>query len=404
VSAKRGLIVTNLFPNSAEPARGTFVRQEVESLSRRYALKVIAPIPWVPSLLKHCPKYAYHSVPEVECLDGIEVHHPRHVVIPGHLQSSYGPLLYHSLSRAVKRLRKSFDPEFVIAYYAYPDGWAAQRLARKLDVPVIVKALGSDINLFTRNPRRRRMTVASLNRADRVVAVSRALASRMTELGVDTAHTSVMENGVDTQRFHPMERLVERRRLDLEEEPFTFLFVGTLREIKGVRTLLEAFHRQPPEWRKRVRLLMVGSGELRSELEQTIQRHQLGDSVRLLGSLPHNEIPHWIGACDCLLLPSLMEGSPNVLAEARACRRPVVASRVGGIPDIVVEGRTGLLIEPDDAEALRLALQKMSDGFNFDDPRQSMQSWHDVARETEMLIESACDDFDLSAVGGRHVA
>ncbi len=395
--AKRGLIITNLFPNSVEPSRGTFVQQEVASLSKLYDLKVIAPVPWVPPLLKYRPRYAYHAVPEMEYLDGIEVHHPRHVVVPGCLQSSYGPLLYRSLLRTVTRLRENFDPEFIIAYYAYPDGWAAERLASKLGVPVIVKALGSDINLFTRNPRRREMTVTSLNRADRVVAVSRALATRMAELGVNTAHSSVMENGVDTQRFYPMERLVERRQLGLEEDPFTFLFVGTLREIKGVRTLLEAFSQQPQQWRERVRLQMVGSGELRGELEQTIQRYQLGDTVRLVGSLPHDEIPRWMGACDCLILPSLMEGSPNVLAEARACRRPVIASRVGGIPDIVVEGRTGLLIEPGDAHSLGQALQAMSNGFGFDDPRESIQSWQDVARETEALIESMCDERGMAA-------
>ena len=389
-SQQRGIVITNLFPSAVEPTRGMFVWQETQRLSERhgYDLRVLAPLPWVPSFLRSKGRYAYHGAPAVERIEGLEVHHPRHLVTPRVLRFCYGDYVYWGLRGLFARLNAERPVDFLIAHYAFPDGYAALRLARRYRLPLLVKVRGSDVNLFTESYLRRRLTLGTLHGADRVVAVSAALKERMVELGLPAEHVTVMPNGVNVERFAPRDRAASRRELNLPEAPFLFLFVGTLREIKGVTTLLQAFRALPEEQRRRSRLVLIGEGELEAELRNRIERFGMAEQVSLLPPVLHAEIPRWVGACDCLVLPSTMEGYPNVLVEALAAERPVIASRVGGIPEIVVDGATGILVPPGEAWPLTDAMLHMLAGFDFDASAAvaGRRRWDDVADEMNTLI------------------
>ena len=386
---RSGLVLTNLFPNPVEPARGIFVLQETLRLREFYDLKVMAPLPWVPRSLRENRRYAYHAAPMVEQCEGLEIHHPRHLVIPRYFRFLYGPLLFLGLLPLARRMAKERKPDFILAHYVFPDGYAAVKLGRMLGIPVIVKARGSDINLFTRTWMRRRMTLWTLRNSKCIVAVSRALKEKMISLGIDGERIEVVHNGLDTTRFHPSDRLACRARLGLEERPFTFLFIGYLRSLKGIFTMLQAFRAIPEMERRGARMIMIGEGELQDEAAVRIRRFGMSNQVRLVPPIKHDEVPEWIGACDCLLLPSMMEGYPNVLIEAMACGRPVIASRVGGIPEIVRDGRTGRLIEPNDPWALTDAMLEMMKGFEFDSTAAEAagRGWDAVAAEMSELIQ-----------------
>lgn len=387
---RRGIVLTNLFPNAVERTRGMFVWQETQRLRERHGLdlRVIAPLPWVPPFLRGNPKYAYHDAPALEHNEGFEVRHPRHIVTPRMLRSSYGHYLFWGVSRLFRRMMRERPADFVIAHYAFPDGFAALKLARRHGLPLLVKVRGSDINLFTRSAARRRLTLQTLFGADRVVSVSEALKRRMAELGVPAERIRVVPNGVNVERFAPRDRAACRAGLGLEPEPYTFLFVGTLRPLKGVFTLLQAFRAIPEERRRRARLVMIGEGDLESELRDRIERFGMKDQVRLLPPVPHAEIPAWFGAADCIVLPSTNEGYPNVLVEALAAARPVIGSRVGGIPEIVVEGKSGLLVPPGEPWPLSDAMVSMIAGFDFDASASAAagRSWDDVADEMNALV------------------
>jgi glycosyltransferase involved in cell wall biosynthesis len=389
---KRGIVITNLFPNAVETTRGMFVWQETQRLreAHGYDLRVLAPLPWVPPFLRDKSRFAHHAAPALEQRDGFDVHHPRHVVTPRVLRFCYGHYVYWGLRRLFARLQREAPADFVVAHYAFPDGYAALRLARRHGLPLLVKVRGSDVNLFTRSFLRRRLTLRTLREADRVVAVSKALKARMVELGLPAERVAVMPNGVDRERFAPQNRDACRRALGLPVEPFTFLFVGTLRSIKGVTTLLQSFRAIPEMQRRRASLILIGEGDLEDELADRIDRFGMREQVRLLPPVPHAEIPQWVGASDCLVLPSTMEGYPNVLVEALAAERPVIASRVGGIPEIVVDGASGLLVPPGEPWPLTDAMLQMLNGFDFDPAASAAarRSWVDVSNEMDALIQS----------------
>jgi glycosyltransferase involved in cell wall biosynthesis len=369
-----------------------FVWQETLGLRDRhgYDLRVLAPLPWVPPFLRGKSRYAYHGAPAVETIEGFEVHHPRHIVTPRVLRFCYGDYVYWGLRRRFARLQAARPAAFIIAHYAFPDGYAALRLARHYRIPLLVKVRGSDVNLFTESYLRRLLTMNTLQSADRVVAVSAALKARMVELGLAADRVTVMPNGVNVERFTPRERGLCRRELNLPEAPFLFLFVGTLRAIKGLTTLLQAFRALPEMLRRRARLVLIGDGELEEELRGRIERFGMAEQVSLRPPVPHAEIPRWVGACDCLVLPSTMEGYPNVLVEALAAERPVIASRVGGIPEIVVDGATGILVPPGEVWPLTDAMQHMIEGFTFDATAATAgrRRWDDVAAEMDALVQA----------------
>ena len=122
-------------------------------------------------------------------------------------------------------------------------------------------------------------------------------------------------------------------------------FVGNLVPEKGPDVLLDAFGRIAAE-RRSAHLAFVGDGRLRSDLERRTSAMSLGERVTFAGFQEPDAVARWMRAADVVCIPSHREGCPNAMLEALASGRPVVASRVGGIPDIIVDRRNGLLVEP----------------------------------------------------------
>ena len=143
-------------------------------------------------------------------------------------------------------------------------------------------------------------------------------------------------------------------------------------------------------------LYVVGDGPLRSECEELAVRLELGESVEFVGAKDHAEIATWLGACNLLCLPSLREGCPNVVLEALASGRPVVASRVGGVPD-VVNASNGLLVDAADSMQLAEALESaLAATWDPDALRLSSgrQSWGGVADRYQRVFEAAAAGAD----------
>jgi teichuronic acid biosynthesis glycosyltransferase TuaC len=193
-----------------------------------------------------------------------------------------------------------------------------------------------------------------LPKADAVVTVSRALAEEVVDIGVPRRRVHIVPNGVDRALFHPRDRAATRRALDVPEDASVVLFVGRLEPQKGIHELLDAFEhlrtREP-----RAVLVLAGDGVSSKQVRARTANWPAG-AARLLGPTKHERVAEWMGACDVLALPSWAEGTPNVVLEALASGRPVVATYVGGIPDVLSDERAGLLVPPRDAPALADAL------------------------------------------------
>ena len=352
----RVLAVTKIFPNAAEPLSAPFNRQQFAALARHCRVDVLATIPWYPGaglLARWSSAGRLAAVPRAEVIEGLEVRHPRTLFVPRIGHALWGPMYAASLAPEVPRWRGKVD--VVLGSWAYPDGFAAILLARALGVPVVVKLHGSDINVIAQLPGPRRLMRWLLPRANRVVAVSRALAAEIAGLGVPAERIALVMNGVDGELFRPRDRAAARAELGLPAGPL-LVYVGNLKASKGVLDLIAAFEaaRHPS-----LRLAMVGGGDERAAIDAAAAR--LGDRLIAAGPRPLAEVPTWMAACDALVLPSWAEGTPNVVLEALACGRRVVATAVGGIPDLITGPALGELVPPRDPAALAAALVRAAD-------------------------------------------
>jgi teichuronic acid biosynthesis glycosyltransferase TuaC len=350
----RVLAITKIFPNAAEPLSAPFNRQQFAALRELCDLEVMATIPWFPGaglISKWSSAGKLAAVPKRETIAGIEVTHPRTLFLPKLAHATWGPLYAASIAPILASYRNKVD--VVLGSWAYPDGFAAIVAAQLLGVPAVVKLHGSDINLIAKIPGPRRMMAWALPRAARVVAVSKPLAAEVVALGVDEARVKVVMNGVDADLFKPGDRAAARKELGLPLDKPLAIYVGNLKPEKGVIDLGKAWAgvvKHVPD----ATLLVIGDGPLKGELEAVTQT--LGERVRLVPRQPLDQISLYMAAADILVLPSHFEGTPNVVLEALASGRRVVATSVGGVPDLITSQTLGTLVPSGDPDALANAI------------------------------------------------
>jgi glycosyltransferase involved in cell wall biosynthesis len=246
-----------------------------------------------------------------------------------------------TFTKVCERL-KSAEYDLIDAHYVYPDGFAAILLGRAVKKPVVVSARGSDVNLFSRFPLIRPLLRQVFHRADGLIAVSQALKDKMVQLGCHNEDVAVVGNGVDALKFMPHSRLEMRRKLGLPSDRPILISVGQLNANKGFHVLIDSL---TPLKSSGVLLLIIGEGHSRTHLEMQIREARLDSYVKLVGAIPHHQLAEWYSAADLFCLASSSEGCPNVVLEAMACGLPVVATGIGGIPELVVSSTFGTLVE-----------------------------------------------------------
>lgn len=249
----------------------------------------------------------------------------------------------HGVDAVVSKTRKT-----------YVAGLAA---SRRLGIPHVVH-VGSSLNPPT-SGLVDRVDLASFRARlqlphDAYFTVCRYLVNQLVNRGIDPGDVYDVRNAVDTERFHPSRidtSLSPTYRGQLPDDAFLLGFIGGLHEYKGVYDLADAIER----CRDTVTVAFAGDGPERKPLEA-----RLGDHGRFLGSVPYEQIPALYHEFDVLVLPSHTEGLPRVVLEAQATGTPVVATRVGGIPEVVSDGETGLLCDPHSPESLATAIDRLA--------------------------------------------
>jgi glycosyltransferase involved in cell wall biosynthesis len=355
----RVLVLSSTFPSAVEPTRGVFIRERVRRIAGRAEVVVVAPVPWFP--LNRLIRGERALAPLREEQDGLTVHHPRFLSVPRYGKFLDGALYALSLIPFLRRLRRSFDFEVIDAHFAFPDGVAATILGRVFRRPVVITLRGSIVRLSGYRLHRPQLRWA-LSTADRVTAVADSLRQVAIRIGVAGDHVRVIPNGVDARLFTPRDRSEARRACGLPIHRTVLLTVAALYSWKGqhavVEVLPELIRRHPD-----VLYVMVGGARPEEErytadLQATVSRLGLAAHVRFAGSRLHHELPTWFNAADLFVLATRSEGCPNVLLESLACGVPVVASRVGGVPEVVRDGADGILYTYGDAAALQDALAR----------------------------------------------
>lgn len=349
----RILISTAMFPNRAEPTRGMYVMNQAIAFARKHDLRVLAPVPYLPKALARGPYASYASIPAQDVIEGISVEYPRFFIVPKLLRFVHGACLAASVVTRFRQVANDFRPDVVLSFSAYPDGVAAVAMSRRLDLPVVVGCLGNDINQKARSGLQRRVIARSLQASDLVLTVCEDLKRTVEQLGVSSGKISVVPNGVARDRFGVVTATDARRKLALPGDKRIVMCVSRLSDEKGIDVLLRAFEKTATQ---DTALFVAGDGAHRSVLERIIERSSRGQDIHLLGAVGHADIPTWLAAADLFVLPSRREGHPNALLEAFACGLPAIATRVGGVPEIVTSDEIGTLVPPDDVDAMAKAI------------------------------------------------
>lgn len=359
----RILVFSSLYPSRVRPGHGIFVANRLRELvgSNAVDAKVVAPVPWFYSTdPKHGDWALMASTPLRESLFDIETWHPRYL-LPPKLGMSIAPFaMAAGAVRTLRRLiRQGYDFDAIDAHYYYPDGVAAALLARHFDKPFVVTARGSDVNLIADYAVPRRLMLWAARRADTSIAVSAALASAMVAMGMPSQRIKVLRNGVDLSRFVALPQSQARRQLGWPDVP-TLIAVGNLVESKGQHLALEALTAMPE-----FRLYLVGTGPQAEYLKAFARQLGVANRVTFCGRVDQDRLNIHYSAADIMLLASSREGSPNVVLESMACGTPVVATAVGGIPELVSVPCAGRLTPDRSAAQLVAAVQGLwSEGID----------------------------------------
>jgi len=375
-------LITQIFPVREQPYRGHSVYQTALRLRKWASVRVIAPHArygrWILPKSRSWAQTDLSYSPE-----GIPTEYCHYSAIPVITRAANGLLC----ARAIEALVAADPPDVILSYWIYPDGFAALRVGQRLGIPVVVKAIGSDIN-DVRGLLQTALTRRVLRHASVCLTVSEDLRRKVIAMGADAERVYTVPNGCDTSVFRVQDREQARQELGLIGNEPLIVYVGRLDPAKGLRELLQAAA-SIASARPRFRIALVGEGPARPELEGIAKRLKIHDSVSWVAPCASAGVARWMAASDLAVLPSYREGCPNVVLEALSCGRPVVGTTVGGIPDLV-DSECGILVPPHDADALGRALSAALDR-SWDSERISQRrrrSWEQVAAETFEICAS----------------
>ncbi len=268
---------------------------------------------------------------------------------------------------ALLRLTRRIPCDLIHAHWVLPNGPLAALAAGRRRLPLVISLHGSDVYLPERHRWLRGAAAWTFRRAAAVTACSSDLARRALALGAPPERTTVIPYGADREAFRPAdpaERAQVRADLGLAPGEALVLAVGRLVRKKGFDQLIGALPQVVREAGP-VRLLIAGQGDLREELAALARALGVEEHVRMPGAIERDRLPALFRSCDVLAVPSMhdargnVDGLPNVVLEGMASGVPIVASRVAGIPQVIADGETGLLVPEKDPAALAAALVRL---------------------------------------------
>jgi glycosyltransferase involved in cell wall biosynthesis len=323
-------IVASSFPRFTEDYGGFFVYEQALTLSKKHEVHVIypdnlkTPRSFNDRIIRHPIPYHLKSYPLAQL---------RFWELPG------VPLLLFDMAKTVKSVQRKFGIDMIYAFWTIPCGYICATVGGK--TPILLGLMGSDLKVFGKTWITRPFISRAIKRANRILAVSEDLKTEAVGLGGNTSTIEVIPTGVDTNIFKPMDKKTLRKKLGIPDG-FVWIFSGSLFKLKRVDWILQLSARLSKEFAFHV--VIIGDGPERNKLEEMAKTLEI-PNVIFKGKVPRAEVPLYLAASDVLLLLSETEGLPNCIEEALASALPVVATKVGGIPDIVKNGINGYLVE-----------------------------------------------------------
>ena len=273
-------------------------------------------------------------------------------------EQTFSPMgIAYRLAKALRKIRPD-----VVHTHKYKDSFIGTLVARSLGIPYVVRIVHGLPEPFMGLRNAKMVAYTAADRlmtgwfVDRVVAVSSDIEKVLIGM-YGSNRVSCIHNGIDLEAVRvTTSREAFRRKWQIPEDAVVIGTVGRLVPVKGHAILLDATRILQASIGN-VALVLVGDGPLRKDLEANAKRLGLEKSVIFAGQ--QDQSYDFMNMMDVFVLPSLHEGIPMVVLEALALQRPVVATRVGGIPEVIEHGQTGFLAEPSDASSLARLLQRL---------------------------------------------
>lgn len=375
-------VVTRYFPSSAEPSQGRSLYETLRILARKVDVRVFYPNATYPSFLTPRSR-VYDRLDPSFRPEGIEVTYCDYPAVPLLSRAVNGGMAGRVLLPHVR----DFAPDLIFSCFLYPEGYAALNIGKILSVPVVAMSIGSDVNRLG-DPISAMYTRATLRESDFLVTVSNDLRRKAIAMGAAPEKSRTLVNGCDLSVFHVRDRLAARQKLGIDPAVEAVIYIGRMDVKKGLRELIEAMvalHADRPH----LHAYLIGEGPDKAIVQNAIAANQATGYIHALPGCSFQDVSLWMAAADLVTLPSYMEGCPNVILEALACGRPVVATHVGGIPEIM-SNDCGCLVPPREANALAQALAATLDR-TWDAAAISARgsrSWNAVAAELLSIFES----------------
>ena len=391
------LTLSSVFPNPREPDHGTFIRYRMQAVSKLASVKVIAPVAAVDYSHPRGDWFGNRSLAAQRQDGAIEVLHPRWLFPPFGTPLN-GVCMYLRLAGFAAQVRRRYPFDLLDVHFGFPDGQAAGMLARRLGCPFVLTLRGNE-PIFGRSGAGRNAMSAAFRKASRVLAVSEELRRYAIELGVDPGRVRTVPNGIDAEFFYPRDRAACRSRHGIAPGARVILSAGRLVEAKGHHYIIRALRRMKDRGVD-ARLLLAGGpcreDRFEQEIRQTVRDLELEQEVVFLGHIAREQMVELMSAADVLCLASFAEGWPNVVHEAQACGAPVVATAVGGVPDMIPGEQYGYMVPVKDADALAAALQQAL-ARSWDRKAISQwgrsRSWEQVAKEVVNQMHQAVAEY-----------
>ncbi len=380
---KHVVVLSTLYPNAVNPRFGTFVARSLEALAKRGAehgdwrVSVVNPIGIPPIALGRYR--ALSQLDELSKEHGVTIHRPHFTLIPAVGARRNAAAIAKAALPLMEQLHAETPIDVIDAQFFFPDGPAAAWIARKIGVPLSLKARGSDITYWGDFDFAREQMLEAAECADGILAVSEALAGQMAEMGMPRSKIRVHYTGLDRDRFRPLEHTQLRPQLGSElgfvipDNAPLLTCVGALIERKGQDIAIAALAKI-----EGARLVLIGKGEDEVHLRELARDLGLADRVYFAGSLDHDLLPLILSASDAMVLPTMNEGLANAWVEALACGTPVVTCDVGGARELITNNTAGRLVDRNpEAVAdgvneilnnppMRLAVAAMAERFSWE--------------------------------------
>lgn len=404
------LFLSSVYPNSASSVRGTFNRMLCHAINVEGEVRVVAPRPW-PEVVAEFGRRLVSGdrrnnesgvtrVAEPTATvdsDRIPVERPAFIYPPKVLRHHYGRFMWSSVRKTVERMTADFRPDWVLSYWAHPDGEAGLRAAEMLGAKSGVIIGGSDVLLLTKDRKRCDQIKRVLQESDAVLSVCDGLKQRAIELGARPERVHTLYQGIDPDVFHQDDRTAARQRLGISADDPAFVWVGRMVGVKRLDVLVEAFasvvRTCPP-----AKLYLLGEGAAEPSIRLLVASRGLSESIVFAGPVQQSELPDWYRAADSTVLSSDSEGLPNVLRESLACGTPWVSTNVGSVREISDVDHSIIVPVGDPAGLGEAILQSLDPIYKNGAAAYRARTWVDTAADLRMFLSRAGVSGEVSQV------